>query len=109
MISEISLGGDNKQIDVGFSRKTQRKFAGFPIVTNINADPTRVDFIDAKNWIRAVYKDVGWLKLGGSTVLPVPNSTSYDATEISFLTCAHQFAIRNPRRGLYVSALVSTI
>lgn len=109
MISEISLSGDNKQIDAGYSRKTQRKFAGFPIVTSINADPTRVDFFDAKNWIRAVYKDIGWLRLGGSTVVPVPNSTSYNATEISFLTCSHQFAIRNPRRGMYISNLQATI
>jgi hypothetical protein len=74
-------------------------------VTSINADPTRVDFIDTKNWLRGVYKDLAFQKLGGSTVLPVPNSTSYNATEISYLIWSQQFALRNPRRGAYISNL----
>lgn len=110
MISEIEIGGTNSQVDLGHSRKKNRRFADIPIVTSINADPSRVDLIDGKNWLRVVYKDFGWLKLGGSTVLPVPNSTgSYNATEISYMTCAHQFAIKNPRRGMYISGLTPTI
>ena len=109
MISEIELGsaqkGGNPEVDLTFNRKRQRRLAGFEVVTSINADPTRVDFIDTKNWLRGTYKDLAFQKLGGSTVLPVPNSTSYNATEVSYLLWSHQFAMRNPRRGAYISNL----
>jgi hypothetical protein len=109
MISEITLpmGGENKQVDSGHSRKKNRRFCDIAIKTDINADETRVDLFDFKNWIRAVTKDVGWLKINGQTVATVPNSTSYDFTEMSVLAVAQNFAIRNPRRGGYISGLVS--
>ena len=112
MITEIDLGsggGVNKEVDISFNRKKQRTLAGYEIVTSINADPSRIDFIDTKNWLRGVYKDLAFQKLGGSTVLPVPNSTSYDATEISYLIWSQQFAMRNPRRGGYISNLAVQI
>lgn len=107
-ISEITLpmgGGGNGQVDLAFSRKRQRVLCDMPIKTSINADPGRVDLIDVKNWMRGTYKELEFLKLGGSTVLPVPNGTSYDATEISYLTWSQQFACRNPRRAGYISNL----
>lgn len=109
MISEIELSGDNAQVDLAFSRKKQRKLCGFPITTSINADPTRVDFFDYKNWLRGVYKELAFQRLGGSTVLPVPNGTSYDASEISYLLWSQQIAMKNPRRGAYVSNLINAI
>ena len=108
-ISEIHLpmgGGGNGEVDLAFNRKRQRVLATIPVHTNINADQTRLDLIDLQNWFRGTYKDLGFLKLGGSTVLPVPNSTSYDASEISYLAWSQQFACKNPRRGGYISGLV---
>ena len=77
----------------------------FTLMTSTNADQSRIDLIDLQNWMRGTYKDLSFLKLGGSTVLPVPNSTSYDATEISYLAWSQQFACKNPRRGGYISGL----
>jgi hypothetical protein len=108
-ISEIHLpmgGGGNGEVDLAFNRKRQRILASVPVHTSINADQTRLDLIDLKNWFRGTYKDLGFLKLGGSTVLPVPNSTSYDAAEISYLAWSQQFACKNPRRGGYIPSLV---
>ena len=108
-ISEIHLpmgGGGNGEVDLAFNRKRQRILASVPVHTSINADQTRIDLIDLKNWFRGTYKDLGFLKLGGSTVLPVPNSTSYDASEISYLAWSQQFACKNPRRGGFISGLV---
>lgn len=106
MISEIELGkSGNSEVDLAFSRKKQRTLAGFEVVTSINADPTRVDFIDTKNWLRGTYRELAFQKFGGSTVVPVPNSTSYDTTEMSALLWSQQFVMKNPRRGGYISAL----
>ena len=106
-ISEIHLpmGSGNGEVDLAFNRKRQRMLAAVPVMTSINADQRRIDLIDLQNWMRGTYKDLSFLKLGGSTVLPVPNSTSYDATEISYLAWSQQFACKNPRRGGYISGL----
>lgn len=108
-IAEIHLpmgGGGNGEVDLAFNRKRQRMLASIPVHTSINADQGRLDLIDFQNWFRGTYKDLGFLKLGGSTVLPVPNATSYDASEISYLAWSQQFACKNPRRGGYISDLV---
>lgn len=106
-ISEIHLpmGSGNSEVDVAFNRKNQRKLASLPVMTSINADQSRIDLIDLQNWMRATYKDLSFLKLAGSTVLPVPNSTSYDATEMSVLAWSQQFVCKNPRRAGYISGL----
>ncbi|MBK9968645.1 MAG: hypothetical protein IPP07_28770 [Holophagales bacterium] len=106
-ISEISLpmGGGNGEIDLAFNRKRQRMLAQIPVQTSINADQSRIDLIDFQNWMRGTYKDLGFISLGGKTVLPVPNSTSYNFAEMSILGWAHQFACKNPRRGGYISGL----
>lgn len=110
MISEVELSGDNGQIDAGHSRKKNRKFSGIRIVTSPNADPTRLDLIDKDNVQRVVYREPGWLKSGGQTIHLVPNtSSSYNATEISYLIVSQQFAAKNPRRGGFISALARTI
>lgn len=108
-ISEITfpMGGANKQVDLGHSRRVNRVFSQIPIETAINADETRVDLFDGKNWLRCVYKEIGWIPLGGKTVLPVPNSTGYDAAEQSWFGGSQQFAARNARRGVYISSLDS--
>jgi hypothetical protein len=108
-IAEIHLpmgGGGNGEVDLAFNRKRQRVLASVPVHTSINADQGRLDLIDFQNWFRGTYKDLGFLKLGGSTVLPVPNATSYDASEISYLAWSQQFACKNPRRGGFISDLV---
>ena len=106
-ISEIHLpmGTGNGQVDLAFNRKNQRILASVPVKTSINANNSRLDLIDLQNWQRGTYKELGFLKLGGATVLPVPNSTSYDSTEMSILAWSQQFGIKNPRRGGYIYSL----
>lgn len=110
MISEISLpmgGSGNGQVDLGHTRRKNRVFGGIRIKTSINAAQDRVDLIDGSNWVRAVYKEIGWETFSdGKTVRPVPGTNTYLAQEISYMTCSHQFAIKNPRRGGYISSLL---
>ena len=106
-ISEIHLpmGSGNGEVDLAFNRKRQRMLASIPVMTSINADNSRIDLIDLQNWMRGTYKDLGFLSLGGKTVLPKVGSSTYTFAEQSILGWAHQFACKNPRRGGYISGL----
>ena len=45
--------------------------SGVPIKSSINADQTRVDFLDLSHWGRAVMKDIDFFEIGGQTVFPI--------------------------------------
>ena len=61
----IKEGGasDGNDLDLLFSgRKTM---SGIPIKSSVNADQTRVDFLDLSHWGRAVMKDIDFFEVGG--------------------------------------------
>jgi hypothetical protein len=67
----IKEGGasDGNDLDLLFSgRKTM---SGIPIKSSINADQTRVDFLDLSHWGRAVLKDIDFYEVNGNTVFPI--------------------------------------
>ena len=65
-------GGRANDLDLLFSgRKTM---SGVPIKSSINADQTRVDFLDLSHWGRAVMKDIDFFEIGGQTVFPIYGS-----------------------------------
>ena len=49
--------------------------SGVPIKSSINADQTRVDFLDLSHWGRAVMKDIDFFEIGGQTVFPIYGSS----------------------------------
>ena len=67
VIKENASGSAN-DLDLLFSgRKTM---SGVPIKSSINADQTRVDFLDLSHWGRAVIKDIDYLRGGRPNRLP---------------------------------------
>src|SRR5260370_30596810 len=57
------------EMDLLFSgRKTM---SGIPIKSSVNADQTRVDFLDLSHWGRAVLKDIDFYEVNGNTVFPI--------------------------------------
>src|SRR5205823_700009 len=67
----IKEGGasDGNDLDLLFSgRKTM---SGVPIKSSVNADQTRVDFLDLSHWGRAVLKDIDFYEVNGNTVFPI--------------------------------------
>src|SRR5712692_7876486 len=67
----IKEGGssDGNDLDLLFSgRKTM---SGIPIKSSVNADQTRVDFLDLSHWGRAVLKDIDFYEVNGNTVFPI--------------------------------------
>ena len=62
-------GSNGNDLDLLFSgRKTM---SGIPIKSSVNADQTRVDFLDLSHWGRAVLKDIDFYEVNGNTVFPI--------------------------------------
>src|SRR6202167_3628704 len=56
-------GGRASDLDMLFSGK--KTMSGIPIKSSVNADQTRVDFLDLSHWGRAVMKDIDFFEAGG--------------------------------------------
>jgi hypothetical protein len=70
-ISQIikeGAGGRASDLDLLF---TGDKTAGIPIKSGINANQSRVDFLDLSHWDRAVMQDIDFYDVGGQTVFPI--------------------------------------
>ena len=109
LISEIHLqqnNAPNGAVDLLMSRRQMRRIAGFEVMTSIHADRTRVDMIDSENWLRGTYKETGLHSMGGQTKLPTYDATGgYGNSSLSYISNSEQYAVKNPRRGGYVSGL----
>jgi len=103
VIKENASGSAN-DLDLLFSgRKTM---SGVPIKSSINADQTRVDFLDLSHWGRAVMKDIDYFEVGGQTVFPIyGTSGGLSAAFIFYFDTGFQVFSDSPRSGAYIDAL----
>ncbi|MGB6684179.1 MAG: hypothetical protein WBH24_11080 [Candidatus Acidiferrum sp.] len=97
-------GSDGNDLDLLFSgRKTM---SGIPIKSSVNADQTRVDFLDLAHWGRAVMKDIDFFEIGGQTVFPIyGTSGGISAAFIFYFDTAFQLYTDSPRSGAYIDTL----
>jgi hypothetical protein len=97
-------GGDGNDLDLLFSgRKTM---SGIPIKSSVNADQTRVDFLDLSHWGRAVLKDIDFYEVNGNTVFPIYGASGgLAASYIFYFDTAFQVWSDSPRSGAYVDTL----
>jgi len=104
IIKEGGSGGRASDLDLLFSgRKTM---SGIPIKSSINADQTRVDFLDLSHWGRAVMKDIDYFEIGGQTVFPIYGSSGgISAAFIFYFDTAFQLWDDSPRSGSYIDTL----
>jgi hypothetical protein len=102
----IKEGGssDGNDLDLLFSgRKTM---SGVPIKSSINADQTRVDFLDLSHWGRAVLKDIDFYEVNGNTVFPIYGASGgIAASYIFYFDTAFQVFDDSPRTGAYIDTL----
>ena len=103
VIKENAAGSSN-DLDLLFSgRKTM---SGVPIKSSINANQTRVDFLDLSHWGRAVIKDIDFFDVGGETVFPIYGSSGgIAAAFIFYFDTGFQVFSDSPRSGAYIDAL----
>src|SRR3989475_2831935 len=97
-------GGDGNDLDLLFSgRKTM---SGIPIKSSVNADQTRVDFLDLSHWGRAVLKDIDFYEVNGNTVFPIYGASGgLAASYIFYFDTAFQVWDDSPRTGAFVDTL----
>ena len=103
IIKEGGSGGGN-DLDLLFTgRKTM---SGIPIKSSVNADQTRVDFLDLSHWGRAVLKDIDFYEVNGNTVFPIYGASGgIAASYIFYFDTAFQVWSDSPRSGAYIDTL----
>jgi hypothetical protein len=103
IVKENAQGSAN-DLDLLFSgRKTM---SGVPIKSSINADQTRIDFIDLSHWGRAVMKDIDFFTVGDQTVFPIYGASGgVAASFIFYFDTAFQLFLDSPRSGAFIDAL----
>lgn len=76
--------------------------SGVPMKTSVNADQTRIDFLDLGHWGRAVMVPMGLHDVGGNTVWPVYGASGgLSAAELFYLVYGFEPWVDNPRAGSY--------
>ena len=104
VIKESGRDGSANDLDLLFSgRKTM---SGVPIKSSINADQTRVDFLDLSHWGRAIMKDIDFFEIGGQTVFPIYGASGgISAAFIFYFDTGFQVWNDSPRSGAYIDTL----
>ncbi len=102
----IKEGGGGRANDLDLLFTGQKSMSGVHIKSSINADQTRVDFLDLSHWGRAVMKDIDYYEVGGQTVFPIYGASGgLSAAYIFYFDTGFQLWNDSPRSGSYVDAL----
>jgi hypothetical protein len=84
----------------------KKTMAGIPMTLSINADPTRIDFLDMSHWGRAVMQEIDYFEIGNDTVFPVyGTSGGIAAAYLFYYICGFQIWTDSPRHGSYIQNL----
>ncbi|HLZ90218.1 MAG TPA: hypothetical protein VKQ28_00785 [Candidatus Acidoferrum sp.] len=97
-------GGGVEDLDLLFSGK--KTMGGVPIKASINADQTRIDYLDLSHWGRAVMKDIDFYEVNGNTVFPIYGASGgLAASYIFYFDLAMQVWDDSPRSGAFIDTL----
>ncbi len=106
-ISQIikeGAGGRASDLDLLFTG--EKTMAGVPIKSSINANSSRVDFLDLTHWGRAVMQDIDFYDVGGQTVFPIyGTSGGLAAAYIFYFVTGFQVWNDSPRSGAFIDNL----
>ena len=106
-ISQIikeGAGGRASDLDLLFTG--EKSMAGVPIKSSINANQTRVDFLDLSHWGRAVMQDIDFYDVGGQTVFPIYGASGgISAAYIFYFVTGFQVWNESPRSGAFIDNL----
>jgi hypothetical protein len=102
----IKEGGAGNANDLDLLFTGRKTMSGVPIKSSVNADQTRVDFLDLSHWGRAVMKDIDFFEIGGQTVFPIyGTSGGISAAYIFYFDTGFQVWNDSPRSGAYIDTL----
>jgi hypothetical protein len=96
--------GTVRDLELLFEGK--KTMAGVPLMLSINADPTRIDFLDMSHWGRAVMQDIDYFEIGNQTIFPVYGASGGLASAYLFyFVVGMQIWNDSPRNGSFISNL----
>jgi len=102
----IKEGGEGNGNDLDLLFSGRKTMSGVPIKSSVNADQTRVDFLDLSHWGRAVLKDIDFYEVNGNTVFPVYGASGgIAASYIFYFDTAFQVWDDSPRTGAFIDTL----
>jgi hypothetical protein len=102
----IKEGGDKSGNDLDLLFSGRKTMSGIPIKASVNADQTRVDFLDLSHWGRAVLKDIDFYEVNGNTVFPIYGASGgLAASYIFYFDTAFQVWDDSPRTGAFIDTL----
>jgi hypothetical protein len=102
----IKEGGDKSGNDLDLLFSGRKTMSGIPIKASVNADQTRVDFLDLAHWGRAVLKDIDFYEVNGNTVFPIYGASGgLAASYIFYFDTSFQVWDDSPRTGAYIDTL----
>ncbi len=97
-------GGRASDLDLLFTGK--KTMSGIGLKTSINADQTRIDFLDMSHWGRAVMKDIDYFEVGGQTIFPPYGASGgLAAAMLYYYDTGFQIWNDSPRSGSFIDAL----
>jgi hypothetical protein len=84
----------------------KKTMAGIPMTLSVNADPTRIDFLDMSHWGRAVMQDIDYFEIGNDTIFPVYGASGgLAAAYLFYFITGFQIWNDSPRSGSYIQNL----
>ncbi|MGC1620739.1 MAG: hypothetical protein WA765_19780 [Candidatus Acidiferrum sp.] len=102
----IKEGGESGGNDLDLLFSGRKTMSGIPIKSSVNADQTRVDFLDLAHWGRAVLKDIDFYEVNGNTVFPIYGASGgIAASYIFYFDTAFQVWDDSPRTGAFIDTL----
>src|SRR5215472_9389411 len=102
----IKEGGEKSGNDLDLLFSGRKTMSGVPIKSSVNADQTRVDFLDLSHWGRAVLKDIDFYEVNGNTVFPIYGASGgLAASYIFYFDLAMQVWDDSPRSGAFIDTL----
>src|ERR1700716_2469992 len=102
----IKEGGNGEGNDLDLLFSGRKTMSGIPIKSSVNADQTRVDFLDLSHWGRAVLKDIDFYEVNGNTVFPIYGASGgLAASYIFYFDTAFQVWDDSPRTGAFIDTL----
>jgi hypothetical protein len=102
----IKEGGERSANDLDLLFSGRKTMSGIPIKSSVNADQTRVDFLDLAHWGRAVLKDIDFYEVNGNTVFPIYGASGgLAASYIFYFDTAFQVWDDSPRTGAFIDTL----
>lgn len=104
-ITQVTTPG-RLQGDLELLFEGKKTMAGLPLTLSVNADPTRIDFLDMSHWGRAVMQDIDYFEIGNDTIFPVYGASGgLAAAYLFYFITGFQIWNDSPRSGSYIQNL----